>query len=160
MPFILTSIWKVAWSTYRRSSPVTLSYGTAIVSVPFSLLRKRSRLMQILFYSAIHAVDKVHNGKGDSSVMYIPVCPVTELNAKYTARQRDTFLAGIPAPDFPGGKGESQHVGRATAEYIAGKTNNLGLSSMGLSKLTKLEGEKLPGAERMIQRANQLLGFA
>ncbi len=91
--------------------------------------------------------------------MYIPVCPATELNAGYAARQRDSFLSGIPAPDFPGGKGESEHVGRATVEYLTGKTNNLGLSSMGLSKLTKVEGEKLPGAERMLQRANQILGF-
>ncbi|PVH88398.1 DUF1479 domain protein [Cadophora sp. DSE1049] len=108
----------------------------------------------------IHAVDQVHTGKTDSSVMYIPVCPATELNAKYLAQQRETFAAGIPAPDFPGGKGESEHIGRATTESVSREANELGLSSMGLSKLSKPEGENLPGAQKMIQRANQLLGFA
>ncbi|KAH9219054.1 hypothetical protein DL95DRAFT_487364 [Leptodontidium sp. 2 PMI_412] len=108
----------------------------------------------------IHAVDQVHTGKTDSSVMYIPVCPATELNAKYLAQQRETFAAGVPAPDFPGGKGESEHIGRATTESVTSEANELGLSSMGLSKLRKSEADKLPGAEKMIQRANQLLGFA
>lgn len=92
--------------------------------------------------------------------MYIPVCPATELNAKYLAQQRETFAAGVPAPDFPGGKGESEHIGRATTESVTSEANELGLSSMGLSKLRKSEADKLPGAEKMIQRANQLLGFA
>ncbi|CAI4217794.1 unnamed protein product [Parascedosporium putredinis] len=53
----------------------------------------------------IHAVDKVHAGKSDSSVLYIPVCPTTEINAKYLVRQRQAFIDGTPGPDFPGGKG-------------------------------------------------------
>ncbi len=32
---------------------------------------------------SIHAVDKVHAGKGDSSVMYIPACPLSEVNTRY-----------------------------------------------------------------------------
>ncbi|KAF5018876.1 hypothetical protein F66182_9137, partial [Fusarium sp. NRRL 66182] len=51
----------------------------------------------------IHAVDKVHAGTSDSSVLYIPVCPVTKQNGEYMARQRDAFRAGTPGPDFPGG---------------------------------------------------------
>ncbi|KAJ5670506.1 DUF1479-domain-containing protein [Penicillium maclennaniae] len=47
----------------------------------------------------IHAVDKVHNGIGDSSVMYIPVCPVTEANVDCLKRQRSDFIEGIPPPD-------------------------------------------------------------
>jgi hypothetical protein len=91
--------------------------------------------------------------------MYIPVCPVTELNAKYSAQQRDAFAAGIPAPDFPGGKGESEHFGRATTGSVRGEASRLGLSSMGLSRLAKSEGGKLPGAREMIRRANQIWGF-
>ena len=36
----------------------------------------------------IHAVDKTHAGKADSSVLYIPACPMTEDNANYLVRQR------------------------------------------------------------------------
>lgn len=56
----------------------------------------------------IHAVDKVHAGKSDSSVLYIPACPLTEANARYLVRQRECFLKGLPSPDFPGGLGESK----------------------------------------------------
>jgi hypothetical protein len=37
---------------------------------------------------------------------------LTEVNAQYLVRQREAFLEGTPGPDFPGGKGESEHVGR------------------------------------------------
>ena len=43
---------------------------------------------------AIHAVDKFHAGETDSSVMYIPCCPLTEANAKYLVRQREAFADG------------------------------------------------------------------
>ncbi|KAI4088283.1 MAG: hypothetical protein LQ344_006197 [Seirophora lacunosa] len=33
----------------------------------------------------IHAVDSVHSGASDSSVLYIPACPLTEANAQYTS---------------------------------------------------------------------------
>ena len=92
--------------------------------------------------------------------MYIPVCPVTELNAQYLAQQRATFETGVPAPDFPGGKGESEHTGRATPKSVSENVNELGLSSVGVAKLRKSEGDELPGAERTIQRANEILGFA
>jgi hypothetical protein len=93
-------------------------------------------------------------------VMYIPVCPTTEANAEYLARQRDTFLEGYPGPDFPGGKGESEHAGRPGAEYIAQHGGDQALRSMGLSKLRKLDWENEHGAEEVIERANRILGFA
>jgi Protein of unknown function (DUF1479) len=31
---------------------------------------------------SLHAVDKVHAGRGDSSVIYTPACPLTEVNAR------------------------------------------------------------------------------
>ena len=114
----------------------------------------------LIFGAAIHAVDKTHAGKGDSSVMYIPVCPTTEANAEYLARQRDTFLEGHPGPDFPGGKGESEHAGRPGADYIAQHGGDQALRSMGLSKLRKLDWENEHGAEEFIERANRILGFA
>ena len=67
----------------------------------------------------IHAVDQIHMGQNDSSVLYIPTCPLTELNAEYLRRQRAAFLEGTPAPDFPGGEGESRHIGRPSAEDVA-----------------------------------------
>lgn len=109
---------------------------------------------------AIHAVDKTHAGKGDSSVMYIPVCPTTEANAEYLARQRDTFLEGYPGPDFPGGKGESEHTGRPGADYIAQHGSDEALRSMGLAKLSNMDWEQGNGAAEVIQRANRVLGFA
>ncbi|CZS94522.1 related to DUF1479 domain protein [Rhynchosporium agropyri] len=107
----------------------------------------------------IHAVDQVHTGKTDSSVMYIPVCPVTDLNAKYLVQQREAFETGKPAPDFPGGKGESDHIGRATTESVFCDANETSLSTMGLSRLRTSETDELPGAQKVIERSNQLLGF-
>ena len=98
-------------------------------------------------------------GKSDSSVLYIPVCPTTERNAEYLARQRDTFLSGYPGPDFPGGKGESEHVGRPTVDYLSKHLRNEGLQAMGLKKLNAMDGEEAIGARRVVQKANDILGF-
>lgn len=49
----------------------------------------------LILWIAIHAVDKIHAGKDDSSVMYIPACPLTETNADYLVRQREAFFEGI-----------------------------------------------------------------
>lgn len=48
----------------------------------------------LIIWIAIHAVDKIHAGKDDSSVMYIPACPLTETNADYLVRQREAFFEG------------------------------------------------------------------
>ena len=47
-----------------------------------------------MLWIAIHAVDKMHAGKDDSSVLYIPACPLTEANAEYLVRQREAFFEG------------------------------------------------------------------
>ncbi|TDZ40804.1 Uncharacterized protein CTRI78_v010093 [Colletotrichum trifolii] len=102
----------------------------------------------------IHAVDFVHEGKGDSSVLYIPVCAVTDQNVEYLKRQREAFLAGLPGPDFPGGKGESEHVGRPGDAHVKGIEAR---RAMGLERLVQTgEGD---GERRLIERANQHLGF-
>lgn len=107
---------------------------------------------------AIHAVDKVHKGHSDSSVLYIPVCPVTELNAQYLARQRQAFLAGTPGPDFPGGEGESKHIDRPTEEMLRRWTSVEGRQAMGLDKLTA-NPSALPGAREVVERFNATLGL-
>ncbi|KAH8652120.1 hypothetical protein BX600DRAFT_527284 [Xylariales sp. PMI_506] len=106
----------------------------------------------------IHAVDKIHNGTGDSSVLYIPVCPTTEESAQYVARQRSAFIEGTPGPDFPGGKGESEHVGRRGPDYVKLYSNAQGMQSMGLEKLGIPEGAT-EGAKITIAKANAALGF-
>ncbi|KAM5527655.1 hypothetical protein FOXYSP1_20017 [Fusarium oxysporum f. sp. phaseoli] len=106
----------------------------------------------------IHAVDKVHAGSGDSTVMYIPVCPVTETNVEYLVRQRQAFKNGTPGPDFPGGAGESNHVGRPSEAQLRKWTNDTGLSAMGLSKFVTRE-DALPGERDVLTQANEMLGF-
>ncbi|ENH67126.1 Putative protein ybiU [Fusarium oxysporum f. sp. cubense race 1] len=97
----------------------------------------------------IHSVDKVHAGTSDSSVLYIPICPITAQNAEYMVRQRDAFLRGTPGPDFPGGAGESGHVGRGTEKMLDGAARR----AMGLSAL-RTEGEN-----DVVAEANRILGF-
>ncbi|MCJ1394932.1 hypothetical protein MMC18_007813 [Xylographa bjoerkii] len=109
--------------------------------------------------STIHAVDKVHEGESDSSVLYIPVCPITQTNAEYLARQRDAFLSGHPGPDFPGGKGESEHFGRPTLDYLSKHGQTGGLQAMGLEKLSAVNGQDMVGGRRAIQEANSALAF-
>jgi hypothetical protein len=92
--------------------------------------------------------------------MYIPVCPVTESNGEYLARQRETFLSGHPGPDFPGGKGESEHVGRPSESYLRDHSNSEGLQAMGFEKLQSTSSDPLSGEAKMIQKANEILGFA
>lgn len=106
----------------------------------------------------IHAVDEVHNGAIDSSVMYIPVCPLTEPNAQYLATQRDAFLNGTPGPDFPGGKGESEHVGRASEEFVRENSDVEGVQAFGLGKWDENDG-LTSGEAQIIRRSNEILGF-
>ncbi|MCJ1404806.1 hypothetical protein MMC11_008032 [Xylographa trunciseda] len=107
----------------------------------------------------IHAVDKVHKGKSDSSVLYIPVCPITETNAEYLARQRDAFLGGFPGPDFPGGKGESEHIGRPTLDYILEQVNHEGLQAMGFGRFSATDKEDMIGGMMAVKKANETLAF-
>lgn len=116
-----------------------------------------------LTFAAIHAVDKVHAGQGDSSVLYIPVCPVTAKNADFLARQRACFRAGAPGPDFPGGEGEKRHVGRATEEDFLGEEAG-GREAEDAAKAMGLRGMEVRGVEgegerRVLEEANAILGF-
>lgn len=107
---------------------------------------------------SIHAVDKVHMGKSDSSVLYIPVCPLTQTNLTYLTQQRETFLSGYPGPDFPGGKGESEHRGRPSVQFMQRKLGLEGLRAMGFAAFDNSATQA--GESEMISAANQALGFA
>ncbi|KAL1297666.1 hypothetical protein AAFC00_006219 [Neodothiora populina] len=106
----------------------------------------------------IHAVDSIHQGKADSSVLYIPACPLTVGNAAYLHRQRQCFLQGTPSPDFPGGVGESSHVGVATSEDIARVGGSRGLRAMGLERWNVEEAETA-GEQEVMRQANEILDF-
>lgn len=110
---------------------------------------------------AIHAVDELHNGSSDSSVLYIPVCPLTLPNAYYLARQRAAFLAGTPGPDFPGGKGESAHIGRPTEDFVRENCSLEGRLAFGLEKWDTegIESELSGGQKKVLRAANKVLGF-
>lgn len=107
----------------------------------------------------IHAVDRVHAGSSDSSVLYIPACPLTEANAEYLARQRETFSEGLPAPDFPSGEGESQHIGRLTPDFVMQNIGAEAKQAMGLARFDS-ERKGLRENDRMaLERCNEVLGF-
>lgn len=129
------------------SSLLTFTYPPILSSLPSLYLYQA----HILTREAIHSVDKVHTGTLDSSVLYIPVCPTTTLNATYIARQRAAFRAGTPGPDFPGGVGEREHVGRPTEGMLKAWTNEEGRRAFGL--------ERLEGGREVVGRANEVLGF-
>ncbi|KAM3454975.1 hypothetical protein MY5147_008716 [Beauveria neobassiana] len=106
----------------------------------------------------IHAVDKLHQGTSDSSVLYIPICPVTALNAQYVARQREAWRRGTPGPDFPGGEGEARHSGRPTEEMLRQWAGVDALRSMGLEKLVPAS-DATAGQREAVDQANGILGF-
>ncbi|KAI0084900.1 DUF1479-domain-containing protein [Irpex rosettiformis] len=66
----------------------------------------------------IHAVETEHKGEGDSSVLYIPAVPHTPSNAAYIAKQKESFLQGIPPPDYPFTGSEAGFKGVGTIQDI------------------------------------------
>lgn len=108
----------------------------------------------------IHAVDRIHNGATDSSVLYIPACPLTQGNAEFLVRQCKTFRSGRPSPDFGGGVGETQHVGRVDV-----KNDDLawlgieGLRGLGLKRWNREEKGLDLGEKMALRAANAVLGF-
>lgn len=109
---------------------------------------------------SIHAVDSVHAGKTDSSVLYIPSCPLSVGNAEYLARQRAAFLEGTPSPDFGGGIGESKHVNRPGVEDVERVDAEDGMRAFGLKKWESDAAGLSAGQKQVMERANEILGFA
>lgn len=126
-----------------------LELSTSMVSIP----RVNPGDMVFWHCDTIHAVDPIHQGQLDSSVFYIPAAPLCEINVRYLAQQRQSFEHGIPPPDFPGGKGESNHVGRAVPEDI--KTIE-GRRAMGFESF-KVTSNMTSGEKQMVTKANTIL---
>lgn len=107
----------------------------------------------------IHAVDKIHAGKSDSSVLYIPASPLTASNAAFSARQREAFLNGFPCPDFGGGIGESEHIGRPGVEDVRKVNPVEGMRAFGLLRWDSSEPGLSRGQKEVMETANKTLGF-
>ncbi len=106
---------------------------------------------------SIHAVETHHRGLGDSSVLYIPVTPLTKKNAVYLARQREAFISGVPPPDFPGGVGEAHFVNRGLeGDFVEPE----GRRAMGMDKFVP-RGSKdaSEGEVEVLAEANHVLGL-
>lgn len=74
------------------------------------------------------------------------------------ARQRVSFLNGTPGPDFPGGKGESEHVNRPDEAYLRSHADPAGLRAFGFEKIAHT-AEDTNGAKRLTMSVNSILGF-
>ncbi|KAH7076339.1 hypothetical protein BKA63DRAFT_440688 [Paraphoma chrysanthemicola] len=103
---------------------------------------------------AIHSVDKEHRGTGDSSVMYIPTCPMTPSNVRYLSRQRETAGAFSPPPDFPGAGGPGELDFQGQLEW--GSVSAGGLQAMGMGSVPWQVTESMSEGERsVIEKANE-----
>ncbi|CAK9782520.1 DUF1479-domain-containing protein [Cutaneotrichosporon oleaginosum] len=101
----------------------------------------------------VHAVESVHEGAEDSSVLYIGACPLTKRNACHLRKQRDCFERGESGPDFPAGVGEADFDGRATAADIKGAE---GRRAMGLEPFDAAWG-RTQGVQALRRAANEIL---
>lgn len=66
-------------------------------------------------------------------------------------------MLGIPSPDFPGGVGESNHVGIARMENVSIMGTD-GLRAMGLERWDSADSSTA-GEKEVMRRANEILGF-
>ncbi|KAG1731838.1 DUF1479-domain-containing protein [Suillus paluster] len=98
----------------------------------------------------VHAVEKIHGGQQDSSILYIPAVPLCLENASYLRDQRANFVHGLPSPDFPGGSGESTFTGRATLQDI---TTRQGRQAIGLEPFVS----KGVGNDELVDAVNRAL---
>ncbi|KAI0090813.1 hypothetical protein BDY19DRAFT_887152 [Irpex rosettiformis] len=104
----------------------------------------------------VHAVEAQHNGKGDSSVLYIPAVPFTVPNAGYIRSQLQNFVKGVSPPDFPGGDGEKHFIGRPTVEDIV----KLGKDATRLFGVEPYVPEELgltSGAKEAVEQGNLIV---
>lgn len=76
----------------------------------------------------IHAVEDEHGGQRYSNVMYIGAAPWCEKNARFLARQAESFLTGHSSPDFAPEDYEVEFRNRALPEHLS----ELGKQQLGL----------------------------
>ncbi|KAG8988850.1 hypothetical protein FRB94_002186 [Tulasnella sp. JGI-2019a] len=118
---------------------------------------KKVRPGDMVFWhpDTIHAVEQMHQGEGDSSVMYIPAVPLTTKNAEYLLRQRGALISGHSAPDFGGGSGERGAQGDGRPEDI---TTDEGRRAMGLQPYAEWPG-MTDGEKEVVRVSNEILGW-
>jgi hypothetical protein len=75
-----------------------------------------------------------------------------------SGKHTNKLRSGTPSPDFPGGVGESQHVGRALQQDISAMSGVDGLRAMGLERFDQTMG-RTPGEKQVMASANRILGF-
>jgi hypothetical protein len=73
---------------------------------------------------------------------------------QYIAQQRDSFLKGIPPPDFPGGVGESEFANRANAGDVQSEAGKLAMGLTPLESSGQSEKQKA-----FTGNINKVLGF-
>lgn len=103
----------------------------------------------------IHAVDKEHRGRNDSSVLYIPTCAMTPPNVEFLVRQRQAALAYSPPPDFPaaGGPGEIGFEGALDWNELSADA----LQAMGMGSMKWQTKEGMSAGEKaVIEAANRI----
>ncbi|KAI0837602.1 DUF1479-domain-containing protein [Hypoxylon sp. FL0890] len=110
----------------------------------------------------VHAAERIHTGTADSSVIYVPACPLTQTNALYLARQRKAFLLGHPAPDFAesGGSprpGERDYMGRPGVQDVNDAGGEEGLRSMGLLPWDDKKETTSAVERELLRQANGIL---
>lgn len=103
----------------------------------------------------IHSVDKEHRGRGDSSVLYIPACPMTPPNVEFLMKQRKAAVAYAPPPDFPGAGGEGELGFKGAFDWNSLPTD--GLRAMGLGSQKWDVNENMSDGERkVVEDANRM----
>lgn len=140
---------------FNKSTHPDLILEKLMVSIP----KVEAGDMVFWHCDTIHAVDPVHEGKTDSSVFYIPSSPLCNANIEYCLYQREAFLKGLVAPDFPGFPseiGEQKHVGRATFDDVIEAGGFDAMKEFLLTKIDVKEGYS-DGGKKAIQKANNLI---
>lgn len=101
----------------------------------------------------VHAVESIHQGTGDSSVLYIPAVPLTVTNVLELAKTKQCFEKLEPSPDFPGGPGECGFRGVGTVNDI---DNERGLRAFGYAEFDTSVATS-DGEKQVIKFANRVL---
>jgi Protein of unknown function (DUF1479) len=107
----------------------------------------------------VHKVEEAHEGTSDSSVVYIPVVPLTSYNIANLVEQRKAFLEGIPPPDMVSMNGEEEeknHDDRGRPEDILTLE---GKRIMGFAPFDVEEKGIMSGQFAIRSLANEALGF-